>query len=52
MSNDLAAAKQAVWDAGNRRALRKAGAQAARIMASESDDWLGALWFLDVEHPS
>jgi hypothetical protein len=28
-----------------------AAARAARIMAEESEDWLGALWFLDVEHP-
>jgi SMODS and SLOG-associating 2TM effector domain 1 len=25
--------------------------QAAHIMAEENEDWLGALWFLDVEHP-
>ena len=52
MATDLAAAQKTIRDADNRRALRDAGAQAARIMAEESDDWLGALWFLDVEHPS
>ena len=51
MSSDLAVAQQAAKDAENRRTLAKVGAQAARIMAEENDDWLGALWFLDVEHP-
>ena len=42
-----------------RRSLRKADAQtlgkvaqeAARLIAEENGDWLGAMWFLDVEHP-
>jgi len=32
------------------KTLAIAGVDAATIMAEESEDWLGALWFLDLEH--
>jgi len=32
-------------------ALHKASADAARVMTQETGDWLGAMWFLDIEHP-
>ena len=51
MSKDLEEEKLELQKAEGRRELANAGARAARIMADESEDWLGALWFLDVEHP-
>ena len=43
-----------------RRSLRRADAktigratqEAARLVAEENGDWLGAMWFLDLEHPA
>jgi hypothetical protein len=51
MSRDLADARWEIVTAVNRRMIVSTAARAARIMAEESADWLGALWFLDVEHP-
>jgi SMODS and SLOG-associating 2TM effector domain 1 len=51
MSKDLEEERLELEKAEGRRELASTGARAARIMADESEDWLGALWFLDVEHP-
>lgn len=51
MSSDLAGAQQAVREAGDTKELVAAVTAAANIMTEESDDWLGVLWFLDLEHP-
>lgn len=35
----------------DRRVILGAADRAAKMMAEENTSWLGALWFLDVEHP-
>jgi hypothetical protein len=51
MHADLALVRRALLDAADVQAVRNASAEAARVIASESGDWLGAMWFLDIEHP-
>lgn len=31
--------------------LQRVSSDAARVIAEESGDWFGAMWFLDIEHP-
>jgi SMODS and SLOG-associating 2TM effector domain 1 len=49
MQSDLAVALSAVLDADETQ-LGPASLDAARIIAAETGDWLGTMWFLDVEH--
>jgi hypothetical protein len=51
VSEGLEQVQRDIQTAGDRRMILSAAARAARIMAEENEDWLGALWFLDVEHP-
>jgi hypothetical protein len=51
METTLEDAKHDVLAADDSRSLQHASAEAARIMAGESGDWFGAMWFLDIEHP-
>jgi conflict system pore-forming effector with SLATT domain len=50
MRTDLLAVQQALGEA-NRATLGKTSSEAARVIAQESGDWFGAMWFLDIEHP-
>lgn len=51
MTGELKRARHAIASAGSRKALAAAAVETARIMTDESDDWMDALWFLDVDHP-
>jgi hypothetical protein len=51
ISRDLQEAQWQITNTANGRLAVSSAARAARIMAEENEDWLGALWFLDVEHP-
>jgi conflict system pore-forming effector with SLATT domain len=50
MHADLLAVRRALLaaDAGT---LEKTAQEGARLIAEENGDWLGAMWFLDLEHP-
>lgn len=50
MQGDLVTVERAVRDA-TAYTLPKASSEAARLIAEESGDWFGAMWFLDIEHP-
>jgi len=50
MQGDLVTVERAVRDA-TVYTLPKASSEAARLIAEESGDWFGAMWFLDIEHP-
>jgi hypothetical protein len=49
MESDLALVLDEVLDADSD--LGTASLVAARIISREGSDWLGTMWFLDVEHP-
>ena len=51
ISSDLKETQWQITNADNWPTIVSTAARAARIMAEENDDWLGALWFLDVDHP-
>jgi hypothetical protein len=51
MSANLASVKLDILRARTFAELQVASSRAARSLAGESGDWLGAMWFLDVEHP-
>lgn len=51
MHRDLVAARRALLRA-DPGTLGKAAQEAARVIAEENGDWLGAMWFLDLEHPA
>ena len=50
MHADLVAVHRSLLQA-DAQTLGKAAQEAARLIAEENGDWLGAMWFLDVEHP-
>lgn len=56
MHSDLVSVQRSLLDTPPRllaetRMLAKASSEAARLIAEEAGDWLGAMWFLDIEHP-
>jgi hypothetical protein len=51
MKAELKAVQQVVRQAEDATTLGQAGSEAARLIAEETGDWLGAMWFLDIEHP-
>jgi hypothetical protein len=56
MHADLVSVQRSLLDTpprllGETRMLAKASSEAARLVAEEAGDWLGAMWFLDIEHP-
>lgn len=50
MHADLIAVRRALL-AADAATLEKTAQEAARLIAEENGDWLGAMWFLDLEHP-
>jgi hypothetical protein len=50
MEADVVSAQRSVRDM-DARTMKTATSDAARVIAAENGDWLGAMWFLDVEHP-
>jgi hypothetical protein len=50
MEGDLASVLHDVRDADEER-LREESRRAASVISDEGGDWLGTMWFLDVEHP-
>lgn len=50
MQADLAQIRQSVLEA-DAETIGEVASEGARVIAEESGDWLGAMWFLDVEHP-
>jgi len=50
MYADLIAVRRALLTADD-VALEKTAQEAARLIAEENGDWLGAMWFLDLESP-
>ena len=50
MHADLIAVRRALL-AADATTLEKTAQEAARLIAEENGDWLGAMWFLDLEHP-
>lgn len=50
MEGDLANVLHDVRDADEDR-LREESRRAASVISDEGGDWLGTMWFLDVEHP-
>ena len=50
MHSDLLAVRESLLDA-DVETIGKAASEAARVIAEESGDWFGAMWFLDVEEP-
>jgi hypothetical protein len=47
---DLLYAQRALLDA-NATTLRHATTEAARVIEQDAGTWVGAMWFLDIEHP-
>jgi len=52
MRNDLLSVRDMLLDADTATKLRRSAFEAARIVADEAGDWLGAMWFLDADHPA
>jgi uncharacterized membrane protein YbhN (UPF0104 family) len=50
MHSDLVSVRRSLLDA-DAQTIQSASSEAARLIAEENGDWLGAMWFLDVEHP-
>jgi hypothetical protein len=50
MIADLAVVRRTLLNA-NPRTLPQASSEAARVVAQETGVWVGAMWFLDIEHP-
>ncbi len=50
MGSNLAVVQRAVLDA-DATTLARTSAEAAQVIAEESGDWFGALWFMNIEHP-
>ena len=50
MHADLVGVRRSLLEV-DAQTIRKATSEAARVIAEENGDWLGAMWFLDVEHP-
>ena len=50
MRTNLAVVQREVLDA-DATTLARTSAEAAQVIAEESGDWFGALWFLNIEHP-
>jgi hypothetical protein len=50
MHSDLEAVRRAFREADS-QTIGKTAAEAAHVIAEETGDWFGAMWFLDVEHP-
>jgi hypothetical protein len=50
MEADLVSAQRSLRDM-DAHTMTTATSEAARVIAAENGDWLGAMWFLDVEHP-
>jgi hypothetical protein len=50
-SSELTFHQAAIHEAASLSALVAASSDAARAIAEETGDWLGAMWFLDIEHP-
>lgn len=50
MQAKLEEVKGRVLDA-DEDSLQKEASEAARVIAEESGDWFGAMWFMDIEHP-
>jgi hypothetical protein len=51
MHADLVAVRRSLLRA-DAETIGKATQEAARLVAEENGDWLGAMWFLDLEHPA
>jgi hypothetical protein len=51
MRADLVAVRRSLLRA-DAKTIGKATQEAARLVAEENGDWLGAMWFLDLEHPA
>jgi SMODS and SLOG-associating 2TM effector domain 1 len=51
MQNDLLRVRDMLLEANTTEKLRRSAFEAARIVAGEAGDWLGAMWFLDADHP-
>ena len=50
MGLSLAVVQRAILDS-DATTLARTSAEAAQVIAEESGDWFGALWFLNIEHP-
>jgi SMODS and SLOG-associating 2TM effector domain 1 len=50
MGSDLESVQAAVRES-DAETLQTVSLEAARVIAEESGDWFGAMWFLDIEHP-
>jgi hypothetical protein len=50
MHGELKAVQRVMREA-DAEGVAQASSEAARLIAEESGDWLGAMWFLDIEHP-
>jgi hypothetical protein len=51
MHADLVAVRRSLLRA-DAKTIGRATQEAARVVAEENGDWLGAMWFLDLEHPA
>jgi hypothetical protein len=51
MHADLVAVRRSLLRA-DAKTIGRATQEAARLVAEENGDWLGAMWFLDLEHPA
>jgi hypothetical protein len=50
MASELVVRQAAIQTATSLAGLEAASMDAARIIAQETGDWFGAMWFLDIEH--
>jgi hypothetical protein len=49
MESELTIRQEALCATTSRQGLAGASADAARVIVQETGDWLGAMWFLDIE---